>query len=267
MTGITINGIASVTGCRTVCELRDSRFPDCEVIVLNGYGLTGDREIRNGDSVHFCKKGWLPERNELDALISARDTPNIHGILKGSRVGIAGLGGLGSNIAAMLARAGIGHMVIADFDTVDPTNLNRQNYFIRDIGMAKTDATERMISEINPFIDVVKFCGRIDAGNSGTVFGDCSIVCEAFDSPSEKAMLINALSEGCPDIELVSGSGMAGFEDSNLIRTERKFRNLCICGDAANDAKEGMGLMAPRVSICAGHMANAVVRILIGKKV
>ena len=259
---IKINGAETKTFCRTLMELHDMLFSDTDVIILNGYQACDDTELNENDQIYFGKKNKFPDFNELDMMMSARGPPFVHDRLKGATVGIAGLGGLGSNIAAMLVRAGIGRLVIADFDTVEPTNLNRQNYYIKNIGMKKTDSTEDILLQINPFVKITKHFTKIDENNAIDIFGKCDVVCEAFDSPFAKAMLINTLLEGCPRIMVISGSGMGGYGDSNLIKTEMRIGRLYTCGDSVNEATMGMGLMAPRVNICGGHMANAVIRIL-----
>ncbi|MDY0224557.1 MAG: sulfur carrier protein ThiS adenylyltransferase ThiF [Candidatus Methanomethylophilaceae archaeon] len=259
---ITVNGSEQKTDIKTVMQLHDLSFSDYDVTILNGYQISEDFELKNGDQIYFGKKNVFPNSKELEMLMAARHTPFIQDRMRNATVGIAGLGGLGSNIAAMLSRMGVGHLIIADFDTVEPTNLNRQNYYVDNIGERKTDATADILHNINPFITITKHFIRITADNAADIFGECSVVCEAFDSPSEKAMLVNTILEKCPYTVVVAGSGMAGTDDSNLIRTEKKFKNLYVCGDNTNSAKPGMGLMAPRVNICAGHMANAVVRIL-----
>ncbi len=203
-----------------------------------------------------------PTHDELDTALSLRHTPEVHERIKAARVGIAGLGGLGSNIAAMLVRSGIGDITIADHDSVDISNINRQNYSLDQIGIKKTDATEHVLKRINPYIRITKYDVRIDPDNASDIFGDVDIVCEAFDVPSEKAMLINTILEKCPDVKVISGSGMAGFGRSNSITTKKVFENLYMCGDGVDMEDVKGGLMSPRVNICAGHMANAVIAIL-----
>ncbi|MCL2785938.1 MAG: sulfur carrier protein ThiS adenylyltransferase ThiF [Methanomassiliicoccaceae archaeon] len=204
----------------------------------------------------------VPSRDELYAVLGARHTPLVRDTIGRARIGIAGLGGLGSNVAMMLARAGVTDMVIADLDTVDMSNINRQNYYLDQIGTAKTDATEELLKKINPYLLIEKHHVRLDRTNIKSIFGRCDIVCEAFDIPSEKATLMNVLFEECPDVRVVSGSGMAGFGRSNEITTKKLFDDHYICGDGIDMEDVIGGLMSPRVSICAGHMANAVITIL-----
>jgi sulfur carrier protein ThiS adenylyltransferase len=205
----------------------------------------------------------LPSKDELDSALCSRHSPEVYEAIKKAKVGIAGLGGLGSNIAAMLARAGVSRLTIADLDDVDMSNINRQNYYLEQIGTAKVDAAEELLMKINPYIAIEKHRVRLTPSNIPEIFKGCDIVCEAFDIPSEKAMLINTLLEKCPGTKVVSGSGMAGFGRSNEIRTERLFAGLYICGDGIDMEDAEGGLMSPRVNICAGHMANTVISLLV----
>jgi len=205
----------------------------------------------------------FPSMDELDHTLCDRHGPEIHNKIKKAKIGIAGLGGLGSNIAAMLVRAGVSYLTVADFDIVDITNINRQNYYLDQIERPKVDAAEELLKKINPYLTIEKHNMKLEPSNISNIFGKCDIVCEAFDVPSEKAMLINALLEKCPGIKVVSGSGMAGFGRSNEIRTERLFADLYICGDGIDLEDARGGLMSPRVNICAGHMANTVISLII----
>lgn len=193
-----------------------------------------------------------------------------HGIkiyekLQVSSVALAGVGGLGSNVAVALARVGIGKILLTDFDKVDVTNLNRQHYFIDNIGKYKVDALENIIRKINPIIKIEKKCVSINEENATDIFNDYSIVSECFDKAENKAMLINTLLTKTEDKIVVSASGMAGFGSSNDIVTKKINNRLYICGDGASDMKD-IGLMSPRVGICAYHQANMILRLLLGEK-
>ena len=205
----------------------------------------------------------FPSSDELNNALCSRHGSENHKAIRKARIGIAGLGGLGSNIASMLVRTGVSDLTIADLDAVDITNINRQNYYLDQIGRPKVDAAEEMLRKINPYIEIKKYNVKLEPSNIPNIFGKCDIVCEAFDVPSEKAMLINTILEKCPGIKIVSGSGMAGFGRSNEIRTERLFADLYICGDGIDMEDAEGGLMSPRVNICAGHMANTVISLLI----
>lgn len=205
-------------------------------------------------------------KEELDRAFDSRFPLEIKEKLANAHVAVAGLGGLGSNIAMMLARSGVGHLFLVDFDRVDTTNLNRQMYGISHLGKYKTDAIREVLSEINPYLDIQTFCGRIDDTNACNIFADYPILCEAFDRADQKAMLISNILMGCKDTVIVSGNGMAGLGDSNQIQTQQRMRRLYVCGDGSTDIAEGIGLMAPRVAICAGHQANKVIQLILEKE-
>lgn len=182
-----------------------------------------------------------------------------------SCVGIAGLGGLGSNIAVYLTRLGIGKLILVDFDNVDITNINRQNYILSDIGKPKTQALYAHLMNINPYLNYKLYQTKVTSLNCLELFSDCDVVCEAFDKPDQKAMLIQLLLNGLKDIKIVSGNGMAGIDSANLIKTTNPLKNLYICGDQKSDISQGMGLIAPRVAVCAAHQATMVTRLLLGE--
>jgi sulfur carrier protein ThiS adenylyltransferase len=200
--------------------------------------------------------------HELELAISARNMPGIQDKLKNGRVAIAGLGGLGSNIAVMLARIGVGRLMLVDFDKVEPSNLNRQHYNLTHLGMLKTDALESQIKQINPFTQTETRAIKITEDNAQELFKEYPIICEAFDDPQAKADLVNAMLE-LGGKKIVAASGMNGFGSANKIRTERKLKNLYVCGDSEPAEQESIGFMAPRVIICAGHQANMVLRLLL----
>lgn len=245
----------------TAKEIRDKFDSECDVIIVNGFQLE-DKILEEDDRVVLIKKGRKPTLEEYETLLTARHTPKIHEKLKKGTVAILGLGGLGSNIASSLARIGVGKLILADFDTVEPSNLNRQNYFINDIGKLKTEATLDNIERINPFVELELINKKINKDNM-YLFSDADIIVEAFDNPSCKAEISNYVLINMRDKYLIASSGMAGYYDSNIIETKKIRDKFYICGDFVNEAKEGDGLMAPRVSICANHMANKVVQILV----
>ena len=185
--------------------------------------------------------------------------------LSSGRVAIAGLGGLGSNVAFALARMGVGHLHLIDFDRVDLTNLNRQQYFLKHVGRNKTDALKEQLLEINPYLEIITDCVRVTEENLIFLFQEEDIICEAFDDPDAKAMLACGILEHFPDKKLVSASGLAGYESSNLIHTRRVSRNFYLCGDEKTEAVYGKGLMAPRAALCAAHEANMITRLLLGE--
>ncbi len=204
----------------------------------------------------------VPTKQELDAAFDARFPQSFHDAVSHARVAIAGLGGLGSNIAVMLTRCGVGHLFLVDFDTVEITNLNRQMYRIPDLGRPKTEALPDILRQINPYLDVQTCRVRVTEENAASLFGTYPIVCEAFDKPDSKAMLVNTLLAQCPNTTIVSGNGMAGYGDTNGIQTAQLMQRLYVCGDRTTDVGDGIGLMAPRVAVCAGHQANKVIQLI-----
>ena len=204
-------------------------------------------------------------KEEIQRALCERHSPAIQEKLDHAHVAIAGLGGLGSNIAFALARISIGHLHLIDFDRVDITNLNRQQYFMRHIGMYKTDALKEELLDINPYLDIRTDCIKVTDENLETLFCDAPIVCEAFDVPEAKAMLVNGILTRFPDKYLVCASGMAGFGNSNEIRTRQLGDHFYLCGDGVTEPAYGRGLMAPRVAICAGHEANLITELIINQ--
>lgn len=202
-------------------------------------------------------------KEQMEALLCERHTEKVHNQIKNGRVAVAGLGGLGSHIAVELARAGVGHLHLIDFDVVEPSNLNRQMYKMSQLGQKKTEALQKEIYEINPYLDVHIDTIRVTKENVGHLFAEEDIVCEAFDNAEAKAMLVNYLLENRKDVKIVAASGMAGYESSNVIHTRKISKNFYLCGDEKNGLESGMCLMAPRVSICAAHQANMVIRLLL----
>ena len=260
---IILNGEAAETAATTVFALCGDKSADA-VVILNGYQLAEDYPLSPDDEVYIINKGVMPTHEQLEKMMAARHTPKVHENIKKGKVAVAGLGGLGSNIAVALARIGVGQMLLVDFDIVEPSNLNRQSYYIEHLGMPKTDALAEQLQKINPYIAVRTERIRIDESNAVGLFEGYDIVCEAFDSAVAKAMLTTTLLSSNPEIKIVAASGLAGYESANTVLTHRKTKNLYVCGDRENEARPGMGLMAPRVLVCAGHQATMVLRLLMG---
>ena len=208
------------------------------------------------------KMQQMISNEELDRAFDARFPDEMRKKLRGAKVAVAGLGGLGSNIAVMLARSGIGHLFLVDFDVVDVTNLNRQMYFISHLGLPKTEALPQILYQINPYLSCESMRIKVTPENVRELFKEYPIVCEAFDKPDQKAMLVRELLMQCPETIVVSGNGMAGYGDTNDICTSQKMRRLYVCGDQKTDVGGGIGLMAPRVAACAAHEANKVIQLI-----
>jgi len=256
----------SVPSKSTLFYLKKQYKPNADVIIYNGFPVNSNRLLKGGDEVVFIKKGTSPSSEEFESLMVARHTPGIHQKIKKSVVGIAGLGGLGSAIAIALARIGVGKLILVDFDVVEPSNLNRQQYFIHQIGMSKVEALQENIAIINPYVKIQTYQEKLDRNNVERIFQEAEVVVEAFDRAEEKVMLINAISEKMSDKYIVAASGVAGYGDNNEIKTIRFSSKVFIVGDQKTAAQPGVGLMAPRVGIVAHHQANTVLRILLGEE-
>ena len=250
----------------TLFDLKSQFKPDADLVIYNGYPASSDGPLKDGDEIVFIRRGETPSPEELESLMMARHTPGIHRKIKNAVVGIAGLGGLGSPIAVALARVGVGKLILVDFDVVEPSNLNRQQYYIDQIGLPKAEALGQNLSKINPYVKLQLHQERLDRNNMERIFGEADVIVEAFDRSEEKAMLINAVSEKMPGKYIVAASGVAGYGDGNEIKTVRFSSRIFITGDQKTPAGPGMGLMAPRVGIAAHHQANTVLRILLGKE-
>lgn len=193
---------------------------------------------------------------------------NVKGIskkLKKTRVCILGLGGLGSNVAVLLTRSGIGYLKLVDFDIVEASNLNRQQYRVSHIGMKKTEAMKSIIKEINPFVETDILDIKVDRENIYSTVGDIEIVVEAFDRAETKAMILEELLTDKNKI-VVSASGMAGLGSANEIVTKKIKDNFYLIGDNYSDYEEYSGIMSTRVMICAAHQANVVLRLILGEE-
>lgn len=177
-------------------------------------------------------------------------------------VGIAGAGGLGSNCAAALVRVGVCNLIVADFDTVSPGNLNRQFYFHDQVGEKKVKALKENLLRINSDLNLVALDLKVKEDNVVETFGHCDVIVEAFDKAEMKQMLIEAVLEKLPHIPVVTGLGMAGWGDTASLHV-RKDGNLYICGDEKSEISEDMPPLAPRVGIVASMQANIVLEILL----
>jgi sulfur carrier protein ThiS adenylyltransferase len=246
----------------TLFQLRDREKPGADVLVLNGAAIADDVALSEGDYVNLIARGEIPPADELEALMTARHTPGVHAKIKGATVGIAGLGGLGSAVAVALARIGAGRLILADFDVVEPSNLNRQQYFIDQLGLTKAEALETNLRRINPYVQYEAHCVRITPDNIEELFGEVDVMVEAFDRADQKAMLLQSF-KGAP---IVAASGLAGYGPDDTMGVRKMGNNIYVVGDLETGAAPGCGLMAPRVGIAAHMQANLVLRLLLGEE-
>ncbi|HNV51915.1 MAG TPA: sulfur carrier protein ThiS adenylyltransferase ThiF [Tenuifilaceae bacterium] len=192
------------------------------------------------------------------------DYQKIKSILKNHTVGIAGAGGLGSNVAMSLTRVGIGKLIIVDFDVVTESNLNRQFYFKHQVGFKKVDALRANLLSINPDLILETHDTKLDASNILNYFQAVDVMVEAFDRAEMKQIIIEKFQIEKPEIPLVVGNGMAGWGNSNDMRVQQ-YETLYICGDGVSEVADNLPPIAPRVNICAAMEANVVLSILLNK--
>ena len=204
----------------------------------------------------------VPTREVMYRALEMRHGREFQQKIQATTVAVCGLGGLGSNIAIALARAGVGRLILIDFDKVDITNLHRQQYAVRHLGMHKAEAIKDIIKEIAPYTETIKHTIKITDSNIEELLRAADIVCEAFDNAEEKAMLVNGVLEKYPQKYLVAASGMAGLESANNIRTRKVMSKFYLCGDEKSDVDADMGLISSRVMLCAAHQAHMVLRII-----
>ena len=208
----------------------------------------------------------IPTREEwINALVERHGKERQNAFLNAT-VAVCGLGGLGSNIANALTRAGIGKLILIDFDKVDIKNLNRQQYKMSQIGKYKTESCLENLREISPYTEIEIHTVKLTEENIPKLLGTGDIICEAFDKADQKAMLVNTVLETFPDKYILSGTGMAGFGSANTIQSRKAFGKLYLSGDEKSDVNNGVGLVASRVMVCAAHEAHMVLRILSGEK-
>src|SRR5210317_129044 len=187
-------------------------------------------------------------------------------IFKNACVGIAGAGGLGSVVAENLARAGVGKLVIVDFDMIEPSNLNRQRFSISQLGMVKVKALCHNIKGFNPFIETVAVNEKVTSSNCEEIFKGCEVVAECFDRADEKAMLVTSLRKYLPESYMVVVSGIAGTETGSRIELKKLSDKLYMIGDMQSDSELGIGLFSTRVGIAASMQAHLILRILLGEE-
>ena len=184
--------------------------------------------------------------------------------LSNKKVGIAGCGGLGSNCAVALARVGVGELIIADFDVIVQGNLNRQYFFYDQIGQKKAFALMENIKRIDNTIRVKAYDIKLTPELIIEVFKDCDVIVEAFDLAEMKKMIIETVLSEMPEKWIVTGIGLAGIGQSNII-ISRQIEKLVICGDETTEVSEELPPLAPRVGIVANMQANEVLDILLNK--
>lgn len=208
----------------------------------------------------------VPSREVMREALNIRHGEDLQNKISAARVAVCGLGGLGSNIAIALARAGVGHLHLIDFDRVDLTNLNRQQYAVGQLGQYKTDALRETLSLVSPYCDVTCDTIQVTEETLPDLLKTEDYICEAFDRAEAKAMLVSGVLEHFPEKYLVAASGLAGLGSANTIQTRRVSQRFYLCGDGTSDSSVGLGLVASRVLVCAAHEANMILRLIAGER-
>ena len=206
----------------------------------------------------------LPSREQILAALVQKQGADAVEKLQKATIAVCGLGGLGSNIAISLARAGVGRLILIDFDTVDITNLHRQQYKMSQVGIPKAEALLQNLEEIAPSVHYKAHRVKVTAENAVPLLQEADVICEAFDKADAKAMLVDTVLEQLPQKYLVAASGMASYDSGNAILTRRITDKFYLCGDGKNDVDEVVGLVAPRVMLCAAHQALTAIRLVLG---
>lgn len=206
----------------------------------------------------------IPAKEALEQALRERQGAELAARFSAAAVAVCGLGGLGSHIAGFLARAGVGRLILIDFDRVDLTNLHRQQYKASQVGRYKTEALAENLREAAPYLSLELRTVRLTAENVPSLLEGADVICEALDEAAAKAMLVNTVLEQLPEKYLVAASGMAGLGSANAIHTRRLTGRFYLCGDGVSDVADGIGLVAPRVALCAAHQAHMALRILSG---
>jgi len=197
----------------------------------------------------------------MSARLGVMERERLRAIFSKARVGIGGAGGLGSNCAVALVRAGVRRLVIADFDKVSASNLDRQYYFLPQVGEYKVDALKETLSRIDPDVLVSAHRTKLDPASVRRLFGGCQVIVEAFDDAEAKAMLIETCLEAFPETHVVSASGLAGIGGFESIRVVHRGR-FHLCGDFEREVSPDLPPVAPRVGIVANLEADIVLDLL-----
>ncbi|AEV69114.1 sulfur carrier protein ThiS adenylyltransferase ThiF [Acetivibrio clariflavus] len=178
------------------------------------------------------------------------------------KVGIAGAGGLGSNCAFNLVRSGFKKLKIVDFDVVEPSNLNRQFYFLDQLNTSKVNALRSNLLRINPDLEIEALNIKLEKENIEQVFEECDIVVEAFDKAAYKALIAESFFSSGKLV--VCASGLAGWGKSDDIVVKKIHEKFYMVGDFVSEVNEDLPPISPRVNIAAAKQANIVLSYALG---
>ena len=248
-----------------VADVAADLKPDADLFIVNGYPVSPVAALEDGDSCWLIRKGEKPAADEMERLLYARHTPGVHDKVKNASVGIMGLGGLGSLVAIALARVGVGELILVDFDLVEPSNLNRQQYYVDQVGEKKTAALKDNLCRVNPYLQIETIDMVLTEASIPEIFKEVDVLAECFDGAEMKAAALRCALTSLKGKGFVGASGVAGFAENDMINTRKIRERVFLVGDGETAAQPGQGLMAPRVGIAAHHQANQVLRILLGE--
>ena len=262
---IQLNGRLHHTTASNYDTLRNELALDANALIVNGHSKPWTTLIVEADHVIMLNREISPTLEVWRAIYDARYGKEMMDKLQQGKVAICGLGGLGSLIAIELGRLGVGTLLLIDDDIVDATNLARQQYTMRHIGMNKTDALTEELTHMAPLTTVTTNNIHLTRDNIADALEGYTIICEAVDRPETKAALTEAVLSDMPHATLVGASGMAGYGSGNAITAKKIFPRLFMVGDGESEGEEGIGLMAPRVGLCASAQATLIMRLLLGE--
>lgn len=191
------------------------------------------------------------------------EDPTISQRLHNASVGIAGVGGLGSNVAMALARSGVGNLIIVDHDLVEESNLNRQHFFRDQIGEPKVEALKQNIERAVVTCGVKAINKKLEKGRMTEPFTDVDIVVEALDSAETKVQFIEETLMNLPGKPIVAASGVAGIGGSERVKLVRS-GDLFLVQDPESKSSDDDISLAPKVGMMAHYQANIVLEILMG---
>jgi sulfur carrier protein ThiS adenylyltransferase len=175
--------------------------------------------------------------------------------IQSMKIGIGGAGGLGSNTAMMLVRTGFNNFEIVDYDVIEPSNLNRQQFFADEVGLSKVDVLKKRLLQINPDLRIIIHKTKWSTEIGNQFFQNCDFIIEAFDQADWKKKFVDYYHDKTKYI--ISGNGMAGLLEKKPLQI-RRIGNIYIAGDGSTDTHQGHPPMAPRVTACAAMMAEIV---------
>ena len=189
-----------------------------------------------------------------------RQDPIVNEKLKDAKVSILGCGGLGSNIAMTLARSGIGELYLYDFDLIEYSNLNRQNFTLDELGGDKAELTKKKIESTLPYVKCHNQNIYLDTESMDSIVDRTDIFIEAFDNKESKTMLFDYF-VGRQDKYLITGNGVSGLGELSDIKI-KQIENVIMIGDFNSNPDEGLYLAY--VSLIANLEALTAIKIIKG---